>query len=510
VAGALRSPAYACSDVELAEYRLDGGSFSYLWPDLDLKAGRVADSLRDLRRLHAKRHQGSLAALVEEFVAGSRLVEAGLYVSADRNAFRRARFVIEQARLFEAEGPESLRAFVSWLEQRAGDAILDHEGAGLDDDEDAVRILTVHAAKGLEFPIVFLAGLGVSPMNQSATLLVDRRTEAIGVSIGANVRNFTAGPIGDINAQERQHQEAERDRLLYVAATRARDHLVVSLYRAEKSRRTAAERLLDAGGAGMAAPQLPELPEVRDASLQPFAGLQVDAADGDEAAFVAARQRLARDAKQEIVTSATALGQLLRDHNEEQDEQKEREDETEPWARGRAGTHRGRAVHAALQVLPWDAGVATIEALARAQSVAEAVPEDAGAIQELLRRALETGAASRARAARRSLREVPFALFEEGVTLEGFIDLVVEDMDGGLEVIDWKTDAVAPSEVGRRLESYRLQAGLYVLGLEAATGRPVQRVTYVFVTPGVEASPGEPPELAGYAREQLRRHPERR
>ncbi len=50
VVGALRSPAYACSDVELAEYRLDGGSFSYLWPDLDRKSGRVADSLRDLRR----------------------------------------------------------------------------------------------------------------------------------------------------------------------------------------------------------------------------------------------------------------------------------------------------------------------------------------------------------------------------------------------------------------------------------------------------------------------------
>ncbi len=76
--------------------------------------------------------------------------------------------------------------------------------------------------------------------------------------------------------------------------------------------------------------------------------------------------------------------------------------------------------------------------------------------------------------------------------------------------MDWKTDDVAQSDVARRLESYRLQAGLYVLGLEAATGRAVQRVTYVFVAPGVEASPGPPDELAAFAREQLRRHPERR
>ncbi len=291
-----------------------------------------------------------------------------------------------------------------------------------------MRILTVHAAKGLEFPIVFLAGLGVSPANQTATLLVDRRTDAVGVSIGARTsgRNFTAGPIADIDAQERRHQEAERDRLLYVAATRARDHLLVSLYRAEKSYRTAAERLLDAGGAGMVAPQLPALPEVRDAALQPFASLQVDAVDGDEESFIEMRQRLARDAKREIVTSATALGQLLRDRHESGDDQEEREDETEPWARGRAGTHRGRAVHAAMQVLPWDADAATIDALARAQSVAEAIPDEAGDVADLLRAALQTDAANRARAARRSLREVPFALVEEGVTLEGFIDLVVE------------------------------------------------------------------------------------
>jgi len=498
VVAALRSPLYACSDVELAKHRLGGRTFNYLAPGLDDMAGRVPAALVDLRDLHLSRG-GSLAPLVERLVASHRGVEAGMYDSGNRNAFRRARFVIEQARAFEASQPESLRALIEWLERRAREAILDHEGASLDDDEDAVRVLTIHASKGLEFPIVFLAGLGVAPNNQTAVLGVDRTSHEVAVSIGARTRdaNFTLGPVEEVARQELAHQQAERDRLLYVGATRARDHLVLSLYQPARARNTAAQRLIAAGARDSAA-GLPELPAAGDARGAAFAALTVERTEIADEGFTAGRAELVERATSALVTSATALGRL-RDTAE-----KEREYDPEPWARGRAGTHRGRAVHAALQVLPWDADEETIRALAQAQAVAEAVPEETDRIADLLRRALATDAAGRARLASRAQREVPFAMVEGAVTLEGFIDLVVED-DDGIEVIDWKTDAVPSEAVPRRLENYRLQAGLYVLGLEAATGRPVRRVTYVFVSPGVEVSPGAPSDLAHYAREELRK-----
>ena len=62
---------------------------------------------------------------------------------------------------------------------------------------------------------------------------------------------------------------------------------------------------------------------------------------------------------------------------------------------------------------------------------------------------------------------------------------------------------MSESEIDGRLEQYRLQAGLYVLGIEAATQLTVSSVNYVFVSLDVERSPGEPAELSRLAKERL-------
>ena len=170
--------------------------------------------------------------------------------------------------------------------------------------------------------------------------------------------------------------------------------------------------------------------------------------------------------------------------------------------RGRGGTRLGRAVHAAIQSLPLDADEAMIEAFSRAQAVAEAIPDRSGEVARLVRQALQSDAAARARAAPRALREVSFAAEFDGVILEGFADLIIETADG-IEIVDWKTDDIPAAAVRERLRQYELQAGLYVLGIESATGRPVTRVTYVFARAGLEESPGEPASLSARARAQL-------
>lgn len=535
---ALRSPAFGCSDVDLARHVAIGGRFDYIsgsrWDDgsyVPRHPGPVGDGLAVLRRWHEQRDRYSLAALVEAFAGERCLTEAAVLDGSGRDAYRRVRFVVEQARAFEAGGPASLGAFLEWVEKRADSSERDHEGAALEDDQDAVRVMTIHAAKGLEFPVVILAGLNAGSSNRMP-VFARAGDGAVAVNAGTNGRKFTLGDGATLKAIEDEHEKAEGARLLYVAATRARDHLLVSLHHGltlkGKPRACPATRLID-HGAREHAPEAVLPPAVAAIAAGPFDAIEPEmpAYPSAPAGFTAAREALARGAKRHPVTSATAIARGRKavespaaDHNSEPAERDhdgepaerdddsetvERDDDTEPWARGRGGTRLGRAVHAVLQSVPLAATDDEIAAFARAQAVAEAIPDLEGNIAALTRRALQSEVAQRARAGRRALREVPFAASLGGVLLEGFIDLMIET-DDGIEIVDWKTDHVSGADIDRRLASYRLQAGLYILGMRAAVGPdgpPVTRVTYVFASPGVERSPGGPDELAAEAAEAL-------
>ena len=91
-----------------------------------------------------------------------------------RDHWRRIRFVADAARAFVDGGGTSLRGFVTWLARQVDEEARAVEVVVPEPDDDAVRILTVHGAKGLEFPVVVLAGLGVADRNVAPMVLWDR------------------------------------------------------------------------------------------------------------------------------------------------------------------------------------------------------------------------------------------------------------------------------------------------------------------------------------------------
>ncbi|MGH9025251.1 MAG: UvrD-helicase domain-containing protein, partial [Acidimicrobiia bacterium] len=246
VVAALRSPAFGCSDADLIAFRRSGGRFDYRLhppPDLDPEHPAVAGA-RHLYALHGRRWWQSVSETVGTVVTECRFLELACARRRPRDHWRRIRFFVEQARAWDDAGRPGLRGFIDWVQLQADERARAVEVVVPERDDDAVRILTVHGAKGLEFPIVVVAGLNVDPMLRHPHVLFAPGGD-LEVNVGrSDSRVATEGYEARLEA-ERRHEEAERVRLLYVAMTRARDRLFVSLHRKASQTRCDAVRIAE-------------------------------------------------------------------------------------------------------------------------------------------------------------------------------------------------------------------------------------------------------------------------
>ena len=518
IVSALRTPLLACGDDDLFRWSVErGGRWSYLAPRPDgVPAGDpVAAALAYLRQLHDTRHWSAPSELADRVVRDRRALELGFAEGRPRDVWRRLRFVVDQARAWSDATGGTLRQYLQWVAMQTAEGSRVAEAVLPETDDDAVRILTVHAAKGLEFPVVVLSGLSTVPQSRPAPAQV---VFPPGGGVGYRLGRQVATPEFEAwRPLDEQMSADERKRLLYVACTRARDHLVVSLHRRARSgeprgpRRTNAELLVSAlGDAGVAA--LPDgaaagatvpapAPVLRPAPPPPFEEWAARRADA-----------LARAAVP-LAVAATALGaEGTPDGGAEPDpglRKRPRDLDLPPWLKGRYGTAVGRAVHGVLQVVDLATG-SGLDAAVAAQCEAEAVPDRAGDVRRLARAALASPSVEEA-ARSPHWREVYAGTpLDGGRLLEGYVDLLYRS-DEGLVVVDHKTSATAdPAELDHRVEAYRLQGASYALAVGRATGEPVVRVTFVFLTPegaverhlaGLDTAMAEVAALAAAGRE---------
>jgi ATP-dependent exoDNAse (exonuclease V) beta subunit len=136
--------------------------------------------------------------------------------------------VIELARSFEQTGGISFRAFVEDLTARA-ENYETAEAPMIEESADGVRLLTVHSAKGLEFPVVILADMTANIAMQQADRFVDcqRKLCATQLVEYSPFSYLRPQQLIDQSEAEKVREISEGIRVAYVAATRARDLLVV-------------------------------------------------------------------------------------------------------------------------------------------------------------------------------------------------------------------------------------------------------------------------------------------
>ena len=182
----------------------------------------VADALAFLGELHEERNQAPIAQTLNRLLDHTRAQAGFAFRPAGNQVLVNVQRIIDMARGFELRGGLSFRGFVEYLDaaadQRGGSSPMLEEGA------EGVRLMTAHAAKGLEFPVVILADPTCKLTAREPARFLDPGSRLCAQKI------LGCSPLELLKHRqlELDRDRAEGTRLAYVAATRARDILVVT------------------------------------------------------------------------------------------------------------------------------------------------------------------------------------------------------------------------------------------------------------------------------------------
>ena len=293
---------------------------------------------------------------------------------------------------------------------------------------------------------------------------------------------------------EKAHEALERDRLFYVAATRARERLVVSLFhkpvkdpaKNDHASRHALRRCSVAECLWAVQQEAGTWPAVQAGmamGVGQAASSQAEDTAAQREAWIRSRKERIEKLKDARVRAVTTL--VHGDEAGEADDKPEPDVEDQPWRKGRAGTSVGRAVHAVMQTIDLATGEGLAET-AESQALAEGIADQAPRVARLAESARTSPSVQAAVASGRYWRELYVGVEIGGMLVEGFIDLLYESRDG-LVVVDYKTDSVRDeAAIDAAMERYRLQGAAYALALERALQRPVAEAVFVFTEPKTE------------------------
>jgi ATP-dependent helicase/nuclease subunit A len=517
VFGTLRGSLFAIPDNLLLRFRSEAG------PLRPYRSGRqslaaefkpIADALSILIGLHRNRNYRPIVDTVNALLEASRAHAGFMLRRGGAQALANVYRICDLARTFELTGGLSFRGFVEDLGARAekGES---SEAPVLEEASDGVRLMTVHSAKGLEFPVVILADMTAKLARETAERFVAGDLCA--------TRLLGAAPWELLEHEQHEHtrEVAEGVRVAYVAATRARDLLVVpavgdeerdgwlgplnkAIYpaRGQHRAKAAAAGCPPFAGDRTVLERPTEMlgqPEdsVRPGLHTPQAGqhqvvwwdpigLRLDVTQGlglrqedilaaepaARAAEGVARYREWQTERQRTLES----GQLPAFRIVSPTDGLENPPELRPIiiepvvpVAGRPGGRRfGILVHAMLRDLDWRGAPDQIAALARVHArLLDAPGEEADAAAAAVEAAWAHPLLERARAAESCHRELPVHLrLEDGRLLEGVLDLAFLERERWI-VIDFKSDSAQAARYQRQLQ-------WYLYALSKLTGRAAE------------------------------------
>ncbi len=527
----------------------------------DAERARLEAFVRFFARERPRAERAPAETLLERAVVATGYDLAVLARSGGDRRLANLRKLMRLARDYERAEGSNLRGFLAYAvtqdlaEAREGEAALESDGL------DAVRLMTIHRAKGLEFPVVCVADLG-----RAAATVRDRLLVGAGGEVGLRLAPIGGGDAIPALAWERlaqagkQAEDEEERRLFYVAMTRARERLILSggvdceRLPAPRPGGPPIDWILRALGGEVDGVGGPEILVERDgarllcrvnapatlgtvlphAALSP-AGRPRAGAPGtalpDAPAVLPAPPARPRPAPQRL--SYSALGAYARCGYRFYLERvlglpraappapaevvPPGGDEVEGVVGGLDPLVRGSLVHRLLEGHDFARPAApAIEAVAELAGEwgLEPTMAELEDVRDLVAAFASSPLCARLAQARRTRSEAPFSFTLDpaggGPLVTGFLDVVATESDGGVLIVDYKSDRLegaAPADVVER--DYATQRIVYALAA-LRDGAPRVEVAYCFlerpaepVTASFTDQPALAERLAGLAADLL-------
>ena len=500
--GVLRSPLGGMADRDLlALQQIDGLGYqrrdrlsAWNHPRAGT-VGRLYERLAELHQLAPLQPVPDAIDLLFDRLPVLELAAASLH---GEQAVANLRKIREMAEALADRPHLTLTGFVDLMMTRISEQPDEAESPLAEESLDAIRVLTIHKAKGLEFPIVILPGLhqGAKNPRKGPSIHHDWSSRCYSVRMGG--RSNLGAVLVDMKMAARE--EAEQRRLLYVGMTRARDLLILSGGQTTKPGHDTVLSLL--GEAIKDEDGFSKSDQIR-IGTSPLTRVITPAT-------VAARRRIQEPMA--TMVPQPGLGPILIRRQARQVE----------WERGRATerqvTPSGLVGGGTEDVFPYtvlrrDAdvgrlvGVCAHEVLEQwdftkpsaemhtfimqtirhsvAQDHPQLIPDVTEDLTALFDGFLSSEPYRRLQRATVLGREIPFVMScDENQLMEGVIDLIYR-LDDRIWIADYKTDDVVAADVQTRVDRYRPQADMYLQAVGRTLGFSSLSFQFIFLRLGM-------------------------
>lgn len=484
VLGALRSSFFAISDEEIVDYYIHHGK-----PDITREIhsnGHISIALNILHSLHSNFINRPIYELIDEITASTNLFLRTPILRKDRLVNSLMELIKSTAIEKTEDSTFTLRTLINHIDNLKADN--EKKTINLyDPHENTVKLMTIHQAKGLEFPVVILAKLcSGKPRGGPGNVIKDFLGRRIEVKFTKTIK--TSG-YDSLAEKEGLIEDAENRRLIYVACTRARDYLIIPLitspekdmvlsgqYEYFKDKLPSPQEVYENNHLGKVVDNCYYIDpcELEMKEREPRSDLmKILKMNEPTEEYEKERSELVKE-RQSFLNREESISMALMTPTGIEEFEKYRSDEEMEKAGIPKKREVGRLVHEIMEKVKLDGSNINELTELICEYEDEKTREN---IKEMVARILSMPVIERNRETARFIREMPFTYqYDNGQIVSGRIDLVIIDNDE-LIIVDYKTDSIKEGEWKKRAEDvYKEQMLTYRDAIEASTGKRVREI----------------------------------